>query len=897
MAEDNLASGWGEDSTVMTEQSTAGEGLGDFSMDELVAAGVPVPHNFAEAYDGFDMEDDSLSSSTVGISKKQWAILIVMHLPLVVLWMYAILGVFERASIAVRWFGKMCGFTTSEEAFEDDDMETRRLVAGEYQHPGGRRTARPLPDELPYVCVQLPMYNDPSVARRVIDAACLLRWPRDLLEIQVLDDSDDARCKQIVDTCAATWRERGLMCNVVRRTHRRGFKSGALEAGRKKTAADLITVFDSDFVPPADYLERVVPHFYGNDGRPVDDMAMVQARWGFLNYDDSVLTMAQSMRLEAHRAAGGALLSKAVGCVVAAGAGATWSARAVTAAGGWDATALLESTDLALRAYCVGYKSKFLAHTTVLTELPGTFAAYKGQQERWAQGWAQMMKRHALPVLQMHGRPLWQRLYLFSAVVRESMWPVAFTWMLVLPVLIRKGHGWWLGAENIMPRAAALFLYAAPPALLFAADAVSAAALPPAPPLLMKRSHVAALRLLWLIPHIIVQTGMVVAHAAAFTLGVVSPRVEFSRTPKAGGGEFYRVDLERSAVVSEPSVIVSTSNDLPPVEGSNSGPTTPTKRRDGATSGHEFETNITACGIRDRGALPSIPGTPPRPVANTDSEGQGDRLNTDNAGPSTSSENLNGSHFIPAGGAERTAENASRRWTWFAMELTVTAAVFRLSFAAAATDGWHEPAVICIFIAPCILHVACKNWDDKWGRARRSRSPRARDADGETLLEPGAGSDSYGGLDGDGHSTMRGGVYDHVRRRQASADGEFGNNAGFQDTNSRDPTTRAAIRQYKRYRAKDFDLDNISVRSADSDAYSAGGAAFGGRNGRNGEIGEGSEYGESEAGYSETTARSELSAAVFAHPPPVLLTAAQLQTHYAAPPGSTRGPSRAPSEY
>ena len=144
---------------------------------------------------------------------------------------------------------------------------------------------------------------------------------------------------------------------------------------------------------------------------------------------------------------------------------------------------------------------------------------------------------------------------------------------------------------------------------------------------------------------------------------------------------------------------------------------------------------------------------------------------------------------------------------------------------------------------------------------------------------------------------MRGGVYDHVRRRQASADGEFGNNAGFHDTNSRDPTTRAAIRQYKRYRAKDFDLDNISVRSADSDAYSAGVSAFGGRNGRNGAIGEGSEYGESEAGYSETTARSELSAAVFAHPPPVLLTAAQLQTHYAAPPGSTRGPSRAPSEY
>ena len=953
MAKDYLASAFGGADTVLSEPPVALEGLGTFSLDELVASsGTPVPPNFANENHGYN--DDSSAGATAGISNKQLAILLVMHVPLVILWMYSVLGVFERFSIAVRWVGKMCGCSEAEEAFEDDDTETRQAVAGVggYQHPS-RRTQRPLPDDLPFVCVQLPMYNDPFVAKRAIDAACLLRWPRDLLEIQVLDDSDDAATRAIVDSCAATWRERGLMCNVVRRAHRMGFKAGALEHGRKKTAADLITVFDSDCVPPGNYLERVVPHFYGADGRvmgtcwgfpesrhclPIvqsnylytlrktdtflsqsqDDMAMVQARWGFLNYDDSALTMAQSMRLEAHRHAGSAVLSKATGCVVGAGAGATWSARAVTAAGGWDATALLESTDLSLRLWCAGYKSKFLANTVVLTELPNNFAAYKGQQERWAQGWAQVSKRHALAVLRMRGAPLWQRWYLFSAVVRESMWPVALVWMLTLPVLIRKGHGWWLGAEHnehsfVLPRPAALFLYAAPPLLLFAADAVSAAALPPAPPLLMKRSQVAALRLLWLLPYVTVQTGMVVAHAAAFVLGVVSPRVDFARTPKAGGGYYHlRAEPTRVArgsdtgsVQAAAEVILSSSNDTATAAAANGGtrgaePTTPTKRPAGIPGGHEFET-------LNRGTqqLPTIPGTPPQPARSSDADTHGDSVSVDNAGP-CGVETFS-APFIAAGGAERTRGTASRRWTCFWMELTVVGAMCRLSFAVASADGWRLPAIACLFIAACVLRVACGNWDDEWRhsqtRARSNRFGAPGAGDGESLLEHGGRDcEGYGGLEGGNVSsaTMRGGVYDHVRRRQGgnatvgAGDHQFSDPANV----PRDPNTRAAIRQYKRYRAKEFDLDNISLRSVDSDAYSAGVSAFGGRGvGDHGNFG-GSDLGnESDAGYSETTARSELSAAVFAGAPPVLLTAAQLQTHYLVPPRSTRGHSRPGSEY
>ena len=910
MPDGGLTSGWGEIvAEALADVPPAPEDIQPFS--EVVASGAPLPPSFVDAFDGyFDDTQDESGSATVGISREQWIILVLTHIPLIVLWSYALLGVFERASIAARWVSKMLGFAQpSEEAFEDDDDETRRLVAGAYQHPDHphRRSVRPLPDELPYVCVQLPMYNEPAVARRVIDAACLLRWPRDLLEIQVLDDSDDDACVSIVDTTAAAWRERGLMCNVVRRSHRRGFKAGALEAGRKKTAADLIAVFDADCIPPADYLERVVPHFYGNDGAPVEDMAMVQARWGFLNYDDGILTMAQSMRLEAYRAAGGAVISRSAGCVLAAGAGATWSARAVTAVGGWDATAILESMDLALRAYCAGYQSKFLPHTVVMTELPSTFAAYKSQQERWVRGLAQIAKRRALGLLRVHSQPLWKRWYLFSAVMRPTAWPAALVWMLALPMLIRAGHGWWLGTGDVAPRMAALILYAAPLVLLAAADAVAAAALPPAPPLLMKHGQAAAMRISWLLPYVIVQTGMVVAHAAAFVAGAAAPRTEFLRTPKDGRGGFYRVEPERARATGSSEAGAGEASasgadgkptvDVVSVGGSTSEPTTPTSRHPGESAvGHPFEVQNR---VRGGGAMKStrpasIPGTPQRPTSGA-TTGSSKTAGGDTYGDPDARRIA--AAVAAAGGPERSTGSARRRWATFAAESTVAAAMLSLSFAVAAADGWRGPAFACGFIALCVLYVACHNWDDTWRRGLR-RGLRARDSYPEALLG-GVSSDTYGGLDERAAGASRGGVYDHVRRRGASGgpDAPSGSDApGFEPP--RDPQTRAAIRQYKRYRAKDFDLDTISVRSLDSDAYSAGANAFGGPGGRAGGMGSalGSEFGgNSEAGYSETV-RSELSAAVFADAPPVLLTAAQLRTHHAAAPGSRGAPSCADPE-
>ena len=128
----------------------------------------------------------------------------------------------------------------------------------------GRAAATPgrLPMIHPTVCVQLPMFNEHAVARRVIEAASAMDWPRDRLSVQVLDDSTDADTRALVDrACADVRARRGIDCRVLRRADRRGYKAGALEAGRQDTGAEYLVIFDADFVPPADYLQRVIPHF------------------------------------------------------------------------------------------------------------------------------------------------------------------------------------------------------------------------------------------------------------------------------------------------------------------------------------------------------------------------------------------------------------------------------------------------------------------------------------------------------------------------------------------------------------------------------------------------------------------------------------------------------------
>src|SRR4029077_1961861 len=148
-------------------------------------------------------------------------------------------------------------------------------------------------DPLPVVTVQLPIYNEMYVADRLIDAVCLLDYPIELLEIQVLDDSTDETC-EIAELAVRRHAAHGLDIKYYHRTDRTGYKAGALEAGLKLARGRFVAIFDADFLPKADFLQRLLPHFRH------DRVAMVQARWGHINQDYSLLTKIQSILLDGH---------------------------------------------------------------------------------------------------------------------------------------------------------------------------------------------------------------------------------------------------------------------------------------------------------------------------------------------------------------------------------------------------------------------------------------------------------------------------------------------------------------------------------------------------------------------------------------------------------------------
>jgi cellulose synthase/poly-beta-1,6-N-acetylglucosamine synthase-like glycosyltransferase len=243
---------------------------------------------------------------------------------------------------------------------------------------------------LPRVLVQVPVFNELAVAERAIDAVAALDYPA--LEIQVLDDSTDATVT-LVDRAVARHRARGVEIRVLRRNHRTGFKAGALAAGLEQSDAEYVAVFDADFVPPPDFVQRALPLFE-SPGR----VACVQGRWGHLNRDQNRLTRAQAVGVDAHflvhqfaRAARGVFLNFS-------GTAGIWSVSAIEEAGGWSGDTLTEDLDLSYRAQLTGRRVVLDPDLVVPAELPPTLNAFKSQQRRWACGTTQCARRYLGPV-------------------------------------------------------------------------------------------------------------------------------------------------------------------------------------------------------------------------------------------------------------------------------------------------------------------------------------------------------------------------------------------------------------------------------------------------------------------------------------------------------------------
>ena len=236
-----------------------------------------------------------------------------------------------------------------------------------------------LPGEEPRVCVQVPIYNERYVAERVIDAVCAIEWPRDRFEVQVLDDSDD-ETSFIVSRRAAHWRHKGITVTHVRRGTREGFKAGALAYGLTLTTAPFVAIFDADFVPPTDFLRRIVGVF--EDPR----VGFAQARWGHLDEGYSWFTRLQALAIDFHFLVEQAVRSERGFFTNFTGTAGVWRHAAIEDAGGWSAATLTEDLELSYRAQLRGWKAAYVEDLVVPEELPVSIDAYRRQQSRWATG-------------------------------------------------------------------------------------------------------------------------------------------------------------------------------------------------------------------------------------------------------------------------------------------------------------------------------------------------------------------------------------------------------------------------------------------------------------------------------------------------------------------------------
>jgi cellulose synthase/poly-beta-1,6-N-acetylglucosamine synthase-like glycosyltransferase len=314
-------------------------------------------------------------------------------------------------------------------------------------------TAPPLDRaSLPMVTVQLPIYNERHVAARLVDAVAGLDWPVDRLHIQVLDDSTDDTTT-VIAAALARYAGRGWYVEHVRRPSRMGYKAGALQHGLASSAADFVAIFDADFIPPADFLRRLIPSF----ANPA--VACVQARWGHLNAESSGFTQAQALGFDGHF-----IVEKQARQLVSAfihfnGSAGVWRRVAIDAAGGWRADTLTEDLDLSYRVQLAGWRIVYRADVVAPAELPVQVDAFKRQQHRWAKGSMQTAVKLLGPLWRAP-QPLWRKvtgtLHLTNYLAHPLM---LLNLLLMLPASRLHGLPWVAGLVLGLTALAAPLMY------------------------------------------------------------------------------------------------------------------------------------------------------------------------------------------------------------------------------------------------------------------------------------------------------------------------------------------------------------------------------------------------------------------------------------------------------
>ena len=285
----------------------------------------------------------------------------------------------------------------------------------------------------PMVTIQLPIYNEKYVAQRLIEAVCKMDYPREKLEIQVLDDSDD-ETSELVELVVQRFRREDVDISILRRENRTGFKAGALQNGLKTAKGEFIAIFDADFIPPTNFLKKVLPYF------ATSKIGLVQCRWGHINEEYSVLTGAQAVSLDLHFLIEQKAKSLSNLFMNFNGTAGVWRSSCIVDSGGWHIGTLVEDLDLSYRAQMKGWKCIFVEDIIVHGELPVQMNAAKRQQFRWAKGSVQVASKLLMQIISQVGIPLDTKIQVFVQLTKHIINPLFLIQFLIFPVLLALNY-------------------------------------------------------------------------------------------------------------------------------------------------------------------------------------------------------------------------------------------------------------------------------------------------------------------------------------------------------------------------------------------------------------------------------------------------------------------------
>ncbi len=288
----------------------------------------------------------------------------------------------------------------------------------------------------PKATVQLPIYNERYVIERLVEAVSQFDYPRELLEIQVLDDSTD-QTQQVARDCVDRYRALGLPISYIHRDNREGYKAGALQEGLKSADGEFVAIFDADFIPPPDFLRRTVPYFAD------EKLAMVQTRWSYINRNYSALTEVEAILLDGHFVIEHSARYRSGLFFNFNGTAGVWRRNAIEDAGGWQHDTLTEDTDLSYRAQLRGWQFLYLPDIECPSELPVEMNAFKSQQARWAKGLMQTAKK-ILPRVLRSNQPAAVKAEAFFHLTANISYPLMVVMsMILLPAMIVRFYQGW----------------------------------------------------------------------------------------------------------------------------------------------------------------------------------------------------------------------------------------------------------------------------------------------------------------------------------------------------------------------------------------------------------------------------------------------------------------------